>query len=158
MIPANKINTIFWKNKENFDDLVSQATNILKNACNEQPMTDCDLCTCIPNVLQSIQIHLLSSLHNIFHITTDVHIQSLGDFLFLLIDISAPGRPGQNWSSILTPFQRIHWQIHSVYSKKTQFYLYLLLIWIVKHSLYVIHSFMFLLIHSSAPGRPGQNG
>ena len=102
-------------------------------------MTDCDLCTCIPNVLQSIQIHLLSSLHSIFHITTNVHIQSLGDFLFLLIDISAPGRPGQNWSSILTPFQRIHWQIHSVYSKKTQFYLYLLLIWIIKHSLYVIN-------------------
>ena len=57
-------------------------------------MTDCDLCTCIPNILQSIQINLLSSLHNIFHITTDVHIQSLGDFLFLLIDLcSRKARP-----------------------------------------------------------------
>ena len=82
-----------------------------------------------PNVLQSIQIHLLSSLHNIFHITTDVHIQSLGDFLFLLIDISAPGRLGQNWSSILTRFQRIHWQIQAVYCKKMQFHLYILLTW-----------------------------
>ena len=34
---------------------------------------DCGLCTCIPNVLQSFQIHLLSWIINIFH------IQSLGE-------------------------------------------------------------------------------
>ena len=73
---------------------------------------DCDLCTCIPNVLQSFQIHLLSWLHNIFNITTDVHIQSLGEITTFCFC----------WStallSLLIPFQSIHWQIHAVFSQK----------------------------------------
>ena len=64
-------------------------------------------------------IRPLSCLYYISYMTTDVHIQFLYDkvlhsFLFLLIHSSAPRRPGQNWSSILTPFQRTHWQIQAV--------------------------------------------
>ena len=40
--------------------------------------------------------------------------QGITQLLVFVDHSSASRRPGQNWSSILTPFQRTHWQIQAV--------------------------------------------